>query len=263
MANRAELPLDLLTQITKRVKVIEDFIAFGVVCTSWRTAARKKFFDVLSPQVPLLMLADKDDYYREFYSLSKKKVSRIFLPETRGRECFPSKGWLFTMSYTRGMNLLHPFSHINIQLPPRKDLLLASEGLVEAPEEDICIDKAILSASPSLTSDYVLVINYNYGRVNSLAFWRHGDLNWTHIDINTHGGVTSMNYYKGQFYCVTWSGQVWVFDVARPRITKSIVKPRLLIWLKDKIFGQCSFKFYLVELSGTLLLVTRFPHGGC
>lgn len=174
MANWAELPQDLLTQITKRVKAIEDFIAFGAVCTSWRIAATKKFFDVLSPQVPLLMLADKDDYYREFYSLSRKKVSRIFLPETRGRECFPSKGWLFTMSYTGEMNLLHPFSHINIQLPPREDLL-ASEGLGEAPEEEIwnCMDKAILSASPSLTSDYVLVVNYNYGRVNSLAFWRH------------------------------------------------------------------------------------------
>ncbi|XP_009613257.1 F-box protein At4g35733-like isoform X1 [Nicotiana tomentosiformis] len=263
MANWAELPQDLLTQITKRVKAIEDFIAFGAVCTSWIIAATKKFFDVLSPQVPLLMLADKDDDYREFYSLSKKKVSRIFLPEIRGRECFPSEGWLFTMSYTGEMNLLHPFSHINIQLPPRNDLL-ASEGLGEAPEEEIwnCMDKAILSASPSLTSDYVLVVNY-YGRVNSLAFWRPGDLNWTNIDINTHGAVTSMNYYKGQFYSVTWSGQVWVFDVAGPSITKPIVKPRLLIWLKDKIFSQSSVKFYLVELSGTLLLVTRFSHGGC
>ncbi|XP_009798296.1 putative F-box protein At1g65770 [Nicotiana tabacum] len=173
MANWAELPQDLLTHITERVKVIEDFIAFRAVCTSWRTGARKKFFDALSPQVPLLMLADKDDYYREFYSLSRKKVSRIFLPETRGRECFPSKGWLFTMSYTGEMNLLHPFSHINIQLPPRKDLLLALEGLVVAPEEEIWNCMAILSASPSRTSDYVLVVNYNYGRVNSLAFWRH------------------------------------------------------------------------------------------
>lgn len=55
VANWAELPRDL---IVKRVKAIEDFVAFGAVCTSWRESAIKSDFDSLSPQLPLLMLAD-------------------------------------------------------------------------------------------------------------------------------------------------------------------------------------------------------------
>ncbi|KAK4365522.1 hypothetical protein RND71_016880 [Anisodus tanguticus] len=75
MANWAELPNNLIAQIAKRVKLMEDFIVFRAVCTSWRTAARKDNFDVLSPLLPLLMLGDTYDGYRQVYSLSKQKVS--------------------------------------------------------------------------------------------------------------------------------------------------------------------------------------------
>ncbi|KAF3657190.1 hypothetical protein T459_00930 [Capsicum annuum] len=152
MRNWQELPHDLIATIAKRVKVSEDFIAFGAVCTSWRIAAIKENFDdaLNSPQVPLLMLPDKGDGYREFYSLSKEKVSRVFLPEAKGLlGIFPLKGWLCTLSYTGEMNLLHPFSRTSIQLPSLNDLLTLSGDEWSWHG----IDQAILSASPSDTSD--------------------------------------------------------------------------------------------------------------
>ncbi|KAG5593419.1 hypothetical protein H5410_043933 [Solanum commersonii] len=279
-------------------------------------------FDVFTPQIPLLILSDNDDDYQELYSLSKKKVSRIFLPEASGQLCFPSqgwlctienntgdinllhpftcarqksyqlglhhhsdngeevstiflpearkaecystKGWLCTVAYTiiREMNLLHPFSRTQIQLPSEKDLCaLQGYGPVEARGLYHRVDKAILSASPSITSDYVLLVSY-YAGVNNLAFWRPGDLNWNVID-EEWGAFSDINYYDGQFYGVTNGGDVWVFDIAGPNDPKPpIVEPRFLVHLEDDMFGQAGTEFYLVEVSGALLLVARFSHGG-
>ncbi|KAM3343726.1 hypothetical protein P3S68_025816 [Capsicum galapagoense] len=73
MVKWAELPNDLIALIAKHIKVIEDFIAFCNVCKSWKIVATKENFNLFSAQVPLLMLADKNDDHREFYSLSKQK----------------------------------------------------------------------------------------------------------------------------------------------------------------------------------------------
>ncbi|PHU06563.1 hypothetical protein BC332_23052 [Capsicum chinense] len=79
--NWAELPRDLIDLIAKHIKVIEDLIAFGAVGTSCRNSAIKGNFDFLSPQLPLSMLADKGDDYREFILFLRTKDSRVFLPE--------------------------------------------------------------------------------------------------------------------------------------------------------------------------------------
>ncbi|KAG5593418.1 hypothetical protein H5410_043932 [Solanum commersonii] len=66
-----------------------------------------------------------------------------------------------------------------------------------------CIAKAILSASPSVTSDYVLV---------TLIIYLFDDF--------------------GDFYCVTYMGEICVFDVDGPSVPQPIVKSSTL-WLED------------------------------
>ncbi|KAM3396606.1 F-box protein like [Capsicum galapagoense] len=148
------------------------------------------------------------------------------------------------------MNLLHPFTRTQIQLPTEK-ALWDLQGYEAGRDTLDFMERLVLSASPSVTSDYVLVVYY-FTDSEYLAFWRHGDLNWTKIDIAIRSEIEAINYYQGQFYYVTLCGEVWVFDVTGPRF---LFKLEVDIWYE-------SSELYLFELSGALLLVSRIGHGG-
>ena len=85
---------DLLVSIATKIQLVEDFMAFRGVCTSWRAAAHVDKFVKSWPNVPLLMLAEKEDSDdREFYSLSRGRIWRtLSLPEAKDKKCVESRG---------------------------------------------------------------------------------------------------------------------------------------------------------------------------
>ncbi|XP_027099107.1 probable F-box protein At1g44080 [Coffea eugenioides] len=208
----SELLPDLLIMIARRIQLMEDFMAFRGVCTSWRAAASVDNFVKSWPTVPLVMLAEKKDTdYREFYSLSRGKIwRRMPLPEAKGKKCIESRGWLITISSSGDMSLLHPFSRAQIELPNQSTF----------PEHDINPDpffnvtSAVLSASPSETSDFVVVIVGGGGRF--LLLWRPGDMSWTRIESAQYGAFNDVYFYKGKIYAITYGGHIWVWDMLDP-----------------------------------------------
>ncbi|KAK4731005.1 hypothetical protein R3W88_023993 [Solanum pinnatisectum] len=65
-----------------------------------------------------------------------------------------------------------------------------------------------------------------------------------------------MIYYNGQFYFVTWTGELGIIDVQgpEPRVDSHKLYPND----DKKLFYQNSTHFYLVEVRNALILVVQF-----
>ncbi|KAL3499365.1 hypothetical protein ACH5RR_038458 [Cinchona calisaya] len=247
----SELLQDLLVMIAKRIQLVEDFTAFSGVCTSWRAAASKQNFEKSWPTLPMLMLAEKKDSDdREFYSLSRGKIWRTLpLPEAKGKKCIETRGWLLTITSSGDMKLLHPFSRVQIELPHLTFPYYECDEYEDGEERPYSfIRRAVLSANPSETSNFVLMVVHSCG--TNLGFWRSGDKSWTGI-VSRQGAFSDVNYHNGKFYAISYGGQIWSWDVTAPDLT---VAQR--IFCIDVALIRCR-ESYVVESSGELLIVSR------
>ncbi|PHT88088.1 hypothetical protein T459_10194 [Capsicum annuum] len=129
------------------------------------------------------------------------------------------------------------------------------------------IHKAVLSASPSRSSDYILTVIE--GNMKFVSFWRPGDLRWTRInDRNApcehiHRDLV---YYNGKFYAVDWGGNVLVYDVTGSNPSQTVAL--LPAWSppekigtsdddNDGIYGTTSFGVFEVDLAAGKLTETK------
>ncbi|XP_027083611.1 putative F-box protein At5g55150 [Coffea arabica] len=257
MANWSDLQHDMLGLIAQHLDKIEDYVAFGAVCKSWRAAASEKNFKGLRlwQQIPCLMLAAKDDFNREFYSLMEKQVvAKVSLPQLKGKKCYESLGWLLTIGQQGEMSLLNPFSGVEIELPNQNTF---PEYDVYETDPDIFVRKMVLSLRPSREApeddDFVVMIIC--GGVGFLAFWRPKDLRWNRIETR-NSSYADVIYTDGQFYAIDHMGNVVVCDVLEANPTdqaRIIARFSLELWYKKEL--------YLVKSSSTdgepFLVVTR------
>lgn len=108
-----------------------------------------------SQQILWLMLAEEGEREgggknnnavneRCFVSITGGEViGKLMLPKARGKRCFEMRGWLVTISESGAMNLLHPFTRVQIGLPCITTLkYLGHDGMSNL----ILIEKAVLSS---------------------------------------------------------------------------------------------------------------------
>ncbi|MCD7452862.1 hypothetical protein HAX54_018415 [Datura stramonium] len=256
MPDWSELHHDLLVLIRRRLNLIEDYLNFSIVCKSWHSVATKNNFTSDLPRIPWLMLAEEeeeeDKSLRKFFSLYNGMILNKRIPKAMGKRCMESLGWLITVGKDEGeINLLHPFSGVEIELPHQN----TTEDYEEHGEECLFtyVRKAVLSASPSHTSDFVLMVIE--GNIRFLSFWRPGDLRWNrvHWDASHHSPFVDVVYFNGLFYAVNFSGEVVVCDVGGPESRKrSHVLVQLPFCRRDGM-GH----LYILESLGSLFVVAR------
>ncbi|XP_060204805.1 F-box protein At2g26160-like [Lycium barbarum] len=249
MVDWSELQYDLLVLIGKRLNLIEDYLNFSSVCKPWRCAAKKDNFNSDLPRVPWLMLAEEQDEEgnscRQFFSLYNGMILKKTIPESRGKRCLECLGWFITVGKEGEINLLHPFSGVQIELPHQSNFENYEEA-IPLFDKRAYIAKAVLSASPSYKSDYVLMVIEGALKI---SIWRPGDLSWTRIQ---RGGLHhDVVYFNGQFYAIDRHGcVVVVYNVADPEPSETPLVAQLpsagmMVW------------HYIVESLGSLFVIVR------
>ncbi|KAK3026402.1 hypothetical protein RJ639_041414 [Escallonia herrerae] len=249
MENWSELLHDLLVEIAKKITSIEDFVSFGVVCSSWYAAATRDNFTP-STQIPWLMLAEveqqnESELWRQFFSLSSGRIFKVILPEASKIRCLSSLGWLLTLGELNA-NLLHPLLRLQIQLPDLNTFQDYDE--IENVEQDY-VHKMVLSSNPAVTCDYLVMVTHGFGGV--LGFWRPGDVSWTAAD-RLGFYIYDLTFYKDKLYAVDVRGGVIVCDVNGPNPTQV----RTVSIAPDGFLPHA--QLYLVGwVDDTLLVVSR------
>ncbi|XP_049348511.1 F-box protein At2g17690-like [Solanum verrucosum] len=255
MPDWSELQPELLALIARRLNLIEDYSIFRTVCKSWHSAATKNNFNSDLPRVPWLMLAEEDgsSSCRKFFSLYNGMILKKRIPKASRKLCMESLGWLITVGEDEGeVSLLHPFSGVQIELPHQNST--ADYSGRRTGNQCTFFKKAVLSASPSHTSDYILmVIDGGY-----IKFWKRGDLRWNKIilDLGTRSPRFARGrdlvYFNGYFYSVDCLGRIIVYDVAGPQYPRSLLVAQIP-------FGHRGFvgELYILESLESLFVVSR------
>ncbi|PIA42837.1 hypothetical protein AQUCO_02000350v1 [Aquilegia coerulea] len=249
-----QLPNDIIDIFGEKLNCIEDFISFGCVCKSWHqsfTRIKKKHV----PFSPWLMLAYDENLpnIQTFFSFSSKKILNLPLPKPliQDRRCLGSPfGWLVTIGLDLQIHLLNPLSQIQIPLPSQTTFSHQYKCSME-PEDlrRMFVFKFVLSSTPSEeTSCVVMAI---YSRFCKLAFAKPGDETWTSIE-SSRQDYTDAIFFQGQFYAVNSEAVLEICDIntPSPKAIKFASPP-------DGVSVDCGNRYYLVEMSGDLLLVER------
>ncbi|KAH0690571.1 hypothetical protein KY289_017929 [Solanum tuberosum] len=255
MPDWSEVPLDLLVSIGRCLNLIEDYLNFGCVCKSWHSVATKNNFNNDLSRAPWLMLAEEEDNkVRKFFSLYNGMILNKRIPKASRKRCLESMGWLITVGEEGEISLLHPFSGVQIELPHQNTTV---DYLNHQIDPRTCfIGKAILSASPSHTSDYLLMVID--GNQRFLSFWRPGDIRWTRVKCEgiNYCFFTDMIFFNDQIYSVDYSGCLLVCDVADvvgPELTKCHILAQIPTEPQDM-----PEHLYILESLGSLFVIARY-----
>ncbi|XP_030439986.2 F-box/kelch-repeat protein At1g57790-like [Syzygium oleosum] len=247
MASWEELPQEILELIARRLD-IEEFLAFGGVCTSWRSAATNDKYNAKS-KAPWIMTY----VCRQIAEFSRPSTGRIYPMRVPGSDAqtLSVPGWILALRGDSDYRIFNPLSRVSIELPALEKLHHESrvseelDRLKRPRHGPPMISMMALSSSPSLSRSYTVMISCITSP--GLAFHRSGEDAWTVVSLATdlrRFTVLGLIYYDGLFVAVDAHGQILTLNERKHRM-----ELRLVLGL-SYVDGDP----YLVECLGSLLV---------
>ncbi|PIA42628.1 hypothetical protein AQUCO_02000223v1 [Aquilegia coerulea] len=275
----SQLPVDVLKILAKKINSIEDLCSFGGVCTSWRCVTLLIRNDQNKTLPWLMLTADFNHGYRDFYSVAENKTYRLNLPQTfLGYQSYGSPfGWLFNLDRrTEECHLFNPFSSSSSSSSPTRRLPLPPLRTCPGWFGDVAdfhlkqyIFKAAVFQFPH--QDLKQYDNHNqflvfiiHGVHKNLAYCRSGDAFWTGVAFpdtsSSSQDQLDILQLNDQFYSVDSHGSIWLLcDVASgaPNPTTAIpfASPPPM---SERLKNRCESMFSLIEMGGELHVAVRF-----
>ncbi|KAL6572996.1 hypothetical protein OROHE_002472 [Orobanche hederae] len=115
-------------------------------------------------------------------------------------------GWILTLSESDGeLHLVKPFDYFlaNIHIPSNIETFSEYDQ-----DKTYSIQRVFLSANPSETSNFVLLVIVNY----RLGFLRNGENHWTSINLDMLIDYGCLGYFKGKMYVVNPNNKIHIWD---------------------------------------------------
>lgn len=210
----------------------------------------------------LVPIKSKEDDEWSMYSVLNGKFSmrKLFLPPYDKPFSGSSEGWLVTLDESLAVTLYKPFVEGNrkpiIHLPP----VFPPDNILEAPDREFQVFKVASYTPDPIADPNDVILAVIFGEYSELAYIRPTrDTTWTRV---TGLGITTFDdivYYKGQFYALSYEGELVSFDVTNP--SKSNMR-LVLAEDSDKYYfvkrGFCYKKYLVKSYGGELLLVRRY-----
>jgi Protein of unknown function (DUF295) len=231
------LPIDLISEITKKLPDICDFARARAVCKTWGSiplsSAPPQFPWVLEWKNSIIPVLERD---QRFYSLFSGEIGTISVEESHWGKKFRGhcRDYLPLLA-KEGVSLFNPLTRAEISFPP------------------ISIDYHWpIWISANRTANEVMFVSRNVYEQGGRGIWayHHPDSNeW----VSVKGIFKSCCYYDGMLFCTEEGEDTKVFDVNSKKILHEIPPPENEIALLD---SEVSVTAHIVESSEEILRVS-------
>ncbi|XP_074289808.1 F-box protein SKIP23-like [Silene latifolia] len=266
------LPLDLLGDIAMRLEMIEDFIYFSAVCSTWKRVSSLIKHQWRPIPVPRLLLSENTSNnphcVRKIFNPSNNKCYNMNLPETFGTRCWGSDcGWVAMVDRDLNVRLFNPITKSEIRFPSAETIPDRPPYVEErdGSEEDYInwvLGLFFIRLTVLKVSETEFVIVVLYGDLFQVVFAKNGDQSWTSVFVRQEPCVRICDVVAMDGYIFAlYNDATLVYWNIEDFQGHELVKPVDYVISKFKMFQQFLTgigALYLVQSGSDLLMVLRF-----
>ncbi|KAL2550501.1 F-box protein [Forsythia ovata] len=257
----ANIGIDILTVVERKINSIYDYLSFSAVCKNWNVVAIqsrcRRMIGSNKDKPLLLLLGDKFDKGIVYHNLDfDRSFTRLNLPRHFPRKYYGSShGWLIEFDYTSFcFFLINPFTCQVVHIPTfTLPASTVNYNDIQGPYTPYNILKAVLSADPLAFPDYFMMVIY--GRTKKLALFEGSLQKWTHLENEQfYSGMHDIIHYKNRFHSIDEDGRVFAFNPSHPQSCDYIFIPR------ERYDSKIKRKYLVESPGGDLLKILRVPN---